>query len=149
MGERARGYAWPPFEAGNTAALTHGARSPRMVRPIAERLMIEAAEVAPWVARRAFGPELEAWAWHEARARLLRAWLDEHGLLDEDDGPRGALGELQRAENAAAKARDRLGLNPLAWARLRAAVEQAGGREDLEDLDAEGRAILEIRGREP
>lgn len=148
MGERARGYAWPPFEAGNTAALTHGARSPRMVRPIAERLMVDAVEVAPWVARPAFGPELEAWAWHEARACLLRTWLDEHGLLDDDDVPRAALGELQRAENAAAKARDRLGLNPLAWARLRAAVEQAGGREDLEDLDAEGRAILEIRGRE-
>lgn len=149
MGEPARGYSWPPFEAGNTAALKHGARSPRMVRPVAERLMVEAVEVAPWVARPAFGPELEAWAWHEARARLLRAWLDEHGLLDDDDAPRGALGELQRAENAAAKARDRLGLNPLAWARLRAAVEQSGRREDLEDLDAEGRAILEIRGRKP
>ena len=90
MGEPARGYSWAPFEVGNGAALKHGARSPRMIRPVAEQLLREVAAVAPWAARPPFAAELDAWAWHEARARLLRAWLDEHGVLDHDDAPQPA-----------------------------------------------------------
>ena len=146
MGEPARGYSWAPFEVGNGAALKHGARSPRMIRPVAEQLLREVAAVAPWAARPPFAAELDAWAWNEARARLLRAWLDEHGVLDHDDAPRPALAELHRAETAAAKCRDRLGLNPLAWARLLAGVEQVGDvGGHLEGLRAEGRAMLEAR----
>ena len=40
---RYAGDTRPPLEVGNTAAQRHGARSPRVLRPIAERLTDELA----------------------------------------------------------------------------------------------------------
>jgi len=44
----ARGYSWPPFEKGNTASLTHGARSPRMIEPLAEAIVNEREGYGPF-----------------------------------------------------------------------------------------------------
>lgn len=142
----ARGYSWPPFAPGNTAALRHGARSPRVLRPIVERLTAELADVAPWSRRPAYAGEVKAWAWAEARCVVLRDWIDEHGVLSE----KGMLaaGELARAEARAASGRDRLGLSPLALAKLLGAFNAApAGTDDdrLEALKAEGRRIVEAR----
>lgn len=140
----ARGYSWPPFEPGNLAALRHGARSERMVRPIADRLAAELATAAPWATQPAFAAEVQAWAWAEARCVLLRAWLDEHGLLDDEGEPRPAAGELARAEASASKARANLGLSPRAWAQLRAAMAAGDhGDDGLAALEAVGRAMAQ------
>ncbi len=145
-GARYPGDTRPPFAEGNTAALRHGARSPGVLRPIVDQLTGELAEVAPWTRRPAYAGEVKSWAWSEARCVVLRDWVDQHGVLSEE----GALaaGELARAESRAATARDRLGLSPLALAKLLGAFSSApSGTDDdaLEALKAEGRRIVEAR----
>ena len=146
-GARYPGDTRPPFEPGHTLSLRHGARSPRMLGPIAERLMAELVEAAPWCQRPAFTAEARSWAWAEARCVVLREWTDQHGLLS--DEALLAAGELARAETRAASARDRLGLNPMSMARLMATISQASagteGDDALEALKAEGRRIVEAR----
>src|SRR5213595_2252112 len=78
----ARHYSWPPFEPGNMKALKHGARSPRMIAPLADLLLEHLEDAAPWCMRPAFEMARYRWAQAQARALLLDAWLDEHGMLD-------------------------------------------------------------------
>lgn len=150
MGEQARGYSWPAFPPGHTLSMRHGARSARTVRPIAEAVAAQLVEVAPWCARPAFHAEVEAWAWQEARCRLLREWLDEVGLLDDEGVPRPACSELARAESAAARGREALGLNPRAWAKLFQAFSGAAvdTEADLAELRRVGREALALRAAE-
>lgn len=150
-GTPARGYSWEQFKQGNAAALTHGARSPRVIDPIVAELVADLSTVAPWTARLAFAAEVSAWANAEARCRVLRHWADEHGVLS-DEGL-AAAGELARAEARASSARDRLGLSPLALAKLLStfATAVASGADDdgaLDRLKAEGAAILAARSLE-
>src|SRR3989440_13061110 len=100
MGER-----HADFEAGNVFSLQHGATSPRSVAPLAERMAAELLDVAPWTAQAAFGAQVQAWAWAEAQAALLRAWIDERGGLDGRGKPRPALALLDRVESRAARLR--------------------------------------------
>jgi hypothetical protein len=141
----ARGYSWPAFKDDNTVSLRHGAHSPRVLRPIADELARELVRVAPWTASPAYASELQAWAWSEARCRVLRAYEDEHGLLS-DEGA-SAAGELHRAETRAASARANLGIGgPLALARVLGALSTTtgdSGEDSLEQLRAEGRRIVE------
>lgn len=144
MGEPARGYSWAPFAPGHTLSMSHGAHSPRMIEPVAAALRDELVQRAPWCAVPAFAPEVDAWANAEARCRLLRAYLDEHGLLTgEDHEPRPALAELHRAESQAAKARDRLGLNPRAWAAVLASLaERPEAKDQVAELRKVGAALV-------
>lgn len=140
--------AWsrPPFEEGNLVALRHGARSPRVLQPIVDAILAEVVQSAPWAMRPAYAAELTSWAWAEARCQILRHWIDEHSLLS--DEAQQAAGELARAESRAASARDRLGLNPLALARLMTTLDTApAGTDDvgLEGLKAEGGRIIAAR----
>ena len=152
MGEPARGgparnYSWPPFEPGNLAALKSGADSPRMVQPLANELAAQVVDAAPWCGHAAFAAEVAAWAWEEARVRLLQAWINERGLLAEESA--GALSQLERAQGRAARLRQNLGLNPVAWSKVLASaatakaagVEAAG--EQVEALAAVGRELTE------
>lgn len=143
---REAAQSWQPFTAGNTAAVTHGANTPELVTPIADALEAELRTVAPWVEGEAFTAEVRSWAWSEAQARLLRAWLDEHGVLDPDGQPRPATTLLRQVESSAAKRRDALGLNPQAMVKLLAgltSVDPAGARSGLDALRESGRRIRE------
>jgi hypothetical protein len=71
-----RGYAWPPFEAGNAAAESHGATSERRWGPMAARLAAEAVGVAPWLSRPAFRSAVAAWSICEAKLHLVDSWLN-------------------------------------------------------------------------
>lgn len=144
----------PPFTAvdGNNpgwlASLHHGARSPNVLAPLADQIEAEVRQDAPWVNRAAFAGSVRSYAYAEAELTLRRAWIDQHGLVDEEGNPRPGTERLERAEARAAKLRDQLGLNPLGYARLIATVAGAIGpiQEDaLEALRAEGRAILAAR----
>ena len=112
-GGPARGYSWLPFEAGNEAALRHGATSERRIRPLARnqkrRLMrqigLRASELDP--VGKAY---LEHYARLTAKVVLIDAYIEEVGLLDERGEPRpclalylslhraalGALGKLEQ-----------------------------------------------------
>lgn len=149
MGEPARGYSWPPFAAGHELSLTHGAKSERRWRPLAERLEAAAVDHAPWLARPAFRAALRSWAKAEAQATLVADWLDEHGLLDEDGEPRPAATFALRLEASAAARRQRLGLDPMAFAKLLQTFSATPGTDDvLAALRAEGAAILTARSPE-
>ncbi len=144
------GERQPPFEPGNTVALSHGARSPRMVEPIARELAAELVTVAPWTSRPAFAADIAAWANSEAQCRLLRAYIDEHGLLDGEGEPRSALGLLDKAESRAARLRQALGLSPMGLGRLLATLTAAArgtdeARTELDAVRAEGRRLVEAR----
>lgn len=144
----ARGYSWPPFALGHEVNLKHGARTKRIIQPLADAMAAELVSVAPWTARPAFAAEITSWAWAESMCAVLRAWISEHAPMS-DEGLLAA-GELARAETRAATARDRLGLNPLALAKLLGAVGSAvtagaDGSDALEALKAEGARIVEAR----
>jgi hypothetical protein len=123
-----RGYSWPPFESGNWVGLRHGATSPRVLRPIAEQLAAGLAEVAPWTSAASFAGVTASWAWGEAQAAVLRAYLDERGLVVDDDGqPRPAAAMLERVEGRLAGLRAQLGLTPLSLGKLLATLSQVDG----------------------
>jgi hypothetical protein len=149
----ARGYSWPPFEAGNTAALKHGASSPRKIRPIAEEIREVLLAEAPWIDRPAFAGAVRSLCWTEAQVVLLTEWLNEHGVLrdrgvDElEPQPRAATRLLRDLENRAEKLRSSLALTPTSMAKmlgtLRAVVEDSD--DGLMALKAEGRKMLAAR----
>lgn len=144
MGADARGYSRPPFDAGNNAAETHGATSPRKVRPLADQLVRDLSTVAPWCAQEAFASTVAAWAWSESQTALLRAYIDECGLIDAEGRPLPALTMLDRCEARAARLRADLGLNPRSWAALVASLGSAdheAAARGLESLRATGREL--------
>lgn len=70
------------------------------------------------------------------------------GALDDEGTPRSYLGELDRAENRAASARDRLGLNPASAARLAAYLAGAERSLSLTQLWAQEAVQEPISGPE-
>lgn len=127
----------PPFAQGNTLALVHGARSPRVVEPIALALRNEAIEATPHLGDARWASELDAWARAEAKVVVLMQYESKVGALDENGAPRSYLAELDRAEKRAASARDRLGMNPASAARLASCLAGAERSMSLAQLWAQ------------
>lgn len=145
MGDPARGYSWAPFQQGNQAAMTHGAASPNVVRPLADAIAAELLEQAPWLRSQLYTGTVGALAWVEAQCVLIREWLDAHGLLDGEGMPRPAATWLVKLEARAENLRARCGLDPLSMAKLLGAVQALGSgaaADELEALKAEHRAVV-------
>ena len=121
-GGPARGYSWPPFEPGNLAAVTHGARSPALVRERAEQLAPQVLEVHPHLDERRDGPAVMRYATLLARIERVYAWLGERAdavFADVESGEvHGVYQRLGEWERAAGLSEDRLGLSPLTRAKL-------------------------------
>ena len=125
-GVPAKGYTWPPFEPGNVAALRHGAFYPRRYEPLAEELVTnllalaaEPSSPVAYLTEEPYRPAVWAWARCEARIQLVTEYLlDKGGDLDPDGEVRPAARLLEVLEGRAEKLRARLGLDPLARARL-------------------------------
>lgn len=133
-----------PYQPGNWESATHRALSPRAVAPLADQLGAELGSMAPWCAQPAFGATVAAWAWAEAQAALLRAYVDEHGLLDDNGAPLPACALLDRVEARAGRLRAELGLTPRAWASLVASLGSAdheAAARGLDSLRAVGREL--------
>lgn len=119
----------PPFAPGNTLSpSTHGAYSPRKVEPLAQELvdLVLGDDSVPAYAK-ASAYRLELWATcrAEAQVQLLSEYLIAKG--EESGDGLGDLGDerikaayllLHRAEARAASGRTRLGLTPIAAARM-------------------------------
>ncbi len=136
----------PGGDRGEALARRHGAYRDAEIAPLAEALVEELAEVAPWVARPAFDGEVLAVARAQAMAELLWRHLVEVGPVDGRGKPRPALEAWHRAEARAERLRQNLGLSPRSWAALLRSMSESGGDEDaIEQLKAEGRRILEAR----
>jgi hypothetical protein len=121
----ARGYSWEQFKPGHTLSIRHGAYSTRRINPIAEALAedllaLAAIDGSPvqYLASQAWLATVHAWADAEARAQLIREYLDEVGMWDAKGEPRKVMPDLHKFERRAADLRGRLGLDPLSRARL-------------------------------
>lgn len=108
----------PPAPAGNLRAVRHGAHSPAIVEPVAQELATRIVEAAAYLAEPRFQPSVEAWSRAEAKCALLNAYLEDHGHLDRHGRPRPAFRLLREWERRASEERDRLGLSPVAAAKL-------------------------------
>lgn len=127
LGGTARGYSRPPFEPGNTAAVTHGAHSAGIVDSLAAEYVQAAVDAAPYLALARFAFALTAWARVEARCELLSRYIDSHGIQNTRGTPRmSVLATLAASERAAARGRDALGLTPDSAARIAATIRASG-----------------------
>lgn len=118
----------PPFQPGHTLSpTTHGAYSPRKVEPLAQELVdlvLADGSVPAYAKASAYRLELWATCRAEAQVQLISEWLmsiatekDPLGDLT-DESVRSAHLLLHRAEARAASGRTRLGLTPVAAARM-------------------------------
>ncbi len=141
-GGPARGWAWPPAEPGNVLALVTGARSQRVVDPLAAELVGEVLgdDGTSYLAEPKYAPALRAWARAEARVLLLVAALERRGLEDDEGNPSSWLAAVERSEAAAERARGRLGLDPLSRSKITAATASAT-RDGMAALLTHGRAL--------
>lgn len=92
-------------------ALKHGTRSPEIVNPIANQLADDVIQRRPDLTR--YPEAVAAWAALEAKAFLLRNFIDEVGMFA-GNRLRPGVNLLLRFEEAARRARRELGLNPAA-----------------------------------
>ena len=112
----------PPFEKGNLVAVRSGAYSPRLVRdaaqPIVALLVQELADEAPWLSSPLYALEIEAYTDAVAARRMLADDIVERRAAGKQV-PLRTFEVLATLTNAAGRAADRLGLNPLGKARPR------------------------------
>lgn len=126
-GVPARGYTWEPFQPGNQVALTHGAYSDRLIAPRAREIaqgMQEAGELPDYLAQPRYRGAVMDLATALARRERLEVWLEATAAegvppeLSENGEVRSAAAFLAKVERSIERLRDRLGLSPLAAARL-------------------------------
>ncbi|GAB38504.1 MULTISPECIES: hypothetical protein [Gordonia] len=112
----ARNYSWEPFVANNTKSLKHGAYSERVITPMAAQIGNDLVEAHPHL--REFKEATLEYARVDAQVECLQMWVDEHGELDDAGQPTGATVLLLRTRKHLLNLADRLGITPLARARL-------------------------------
>jgi hypothetical protein len=126
-GGPARGYSWPPFEKGNTKAMTHGCYSAKTLAPMQQELAAELREAMGPI----YSPQFEGTvaAASLALSRLHRAemWLDEHGMIDEDGELRPLTRMIGQWQAEARRSLEMLTLTPLSQAKLGLSLQQARG----------------------
>jgi AcrR family transcriptional regulator len=150
----ARRYSWEPFQPGHTLTLKHGAYSDRLVEPRALEIahaMADAEELPDYLAQPRYRGAVLDLARSLAQRERLEAWLAEHATpgtpleLAENGDVRGAAVLLERVERAIERHRDRLGLSPLAAARLgkdvaaqQVSLSQVWAQMDAQESDGDG-----------
>jgi hypothetical protein len=100
----------PPFEPGNPSKMTHGARAPGRLKPIAEGYLERLRAIAPTRREREDELAFERLAWLLARIHVTEEWLDERGVLDERGEARPVLAQLSTWENSARRMMVELGM---------------------------------------
>lgn len=121
----ARGYSWPPFGEGNTAALRHGAYSDAVVAPRAREILaglLEDPQMPGHVRSPAWRYQAKAWARAEAIADVLYEHVAEMGaegmMTPKLAGTKSPVDIWRAADAHAGRLRARLGLDPVAYAGL-------------------------------
>lgn len=127
----------PDFEAGNTAHLVHGARSPRVIAERAAQVHAELLEVADWLEAEHFAPAVQRYLDAAATEALLMDFIRQ---VTAEKGvgkvPVRTWEQLTAARRLAAKLGQDLGLDPIGHARLRAVAGHA---------ELVGRSVAEAR----
>lgn len=149
-GAPARGYTWEPFQPGHTLTLKHGAYSERLVEPRALEIaqgMADAGELPDYLAQPRYRGAVMDLARSLAQRERLADWLNANAAegtpleLADNGEVRGAAVLLERVERAVERHRDRLGLSPLAAARLGkdVAAQQVSLAQVWAQMDQEGK----------
>ena len=144
----ARGYSWPPFEDGNTAALVHGGYSDSAITERAEQVTHHLFELAPWLADDdVYVIPVARFVRVEARSQMLSEAIAEKaaekGILSV--GAR-IIEAATACDRLATRLADDLGLSPLGKAKLKA-LTAAGelGAASLADVAERGSEIRKRR----
>ncbi len=151
----ASGYSWPPFEAGNVAALKHGATSPRTVAAKAAEVRAQLLEQFAYLAEDIFAESVERYCRAEARAVLLHDHIERVAAEQGVEAVRPYLWqEAARAEGNAQKFASDCGLDPAGHARIARdlgvarSIGQKLAGDSLVSFAAEGRKLRQLRARE-
>ncbi|QIK76040.1 hypothetical protein [Nocardioides piscis] len=150
-GTPTRGYSWEPFTAGNQVAVTHGAYSERLVEPRAREIaqgLADSGELPAYLAEPRYRGAVMDLARCLAQRERLGAYLEATATqavpaeLAENGEVRSAAALLGKVERALERHRDRLGLSPLAAARLGkdVAAQQVSLAQVWAQMDAEAEA---------
>ena len=143
-----RGYSWPPFEAGNRAALKHGAFSQQLREEATKEISPLILEAAPWLDRPEYALTIDRYLRTEAAAlvtfRAIETIVTTRGA---EHVPRKLWQAWNAATNSASKQAALLGLDPTSRERI-AAARRFDHQEALERLSAVGRATRAAQGRE-
>lgn len=139
----------PPFQPGNTLAVTHGAYSPALIEPAADAMIQAIQDSAAWsyLAAPEFAIALRSWARAAARVERLEEWV-EGMTMDQaaysDRGQTSPLELLRKWTTTLDGKAARLGLDPLSQARL--GKDIAGRKQaDAATLLTQARAAAEGR----
>lgn len=116
---RGTGDRHPDFEPNNLAAVTHGARSDRLVAAGAKVFEEALLREAPWLGAPHFAAAVSAWSMAEERARRFLEHADAAALLDSEGNETGASVAAGRWSDRSARLREALGLTPSSYARIR------------------------------
>lgn len=113
----------PPFQPGNSLAVTHGASSPARVDPLAQQYIAEILEDegTQYLQAARFQSALWHWAQAQARVQLLTEYVDSMTMDAATRSDRGQTSPLELLRKWMATAQtwaSRLGLDPLSAARL-------------------------------
>jgi hypothetical protein len=140
-----RGYSWPPFEAGNTAALVHGSYSERAIAERAVEVHAELLRHCPYLDEDRYMPSVRRYLEAAAREHLAHeALVSGKGKLSSR-----LLEAATSASRLAWRMGDELGLTPRGHLELRALLAGTTSAEaSLADLAAEGRAAMAARSVE-
>ena len=128
----ARGYSWPPFENGNTAARRHAFYAEKF-QPLEREEIAETAEllrdVLPLYSS-AFEPLVQLLAARLWRIKRAYAYIDEH---PEEDVPRSLLVNLGTLENTVSRDLEALGLSPRSAAALGIDLQRLARASDSDE----------------
>lgn len=122
----------PPFTkgneyrvgAGNKIAQTHGAFTPSIVEPEAEKYRdaILADPESSYLKAPRFSKRLWSYCLSEARVMRIEAWvstMSDEEAARSDKGQTSPLELLRKWKTTASNEADKLGLTPVSWARIR------------------------------
>ncbi|MDH3021556.1 hypothetical protein QEN41_16360 [Gordonia alkanivorans] len=116
-GVPARGYSWESFKPGNMAAVKSGAYSPRIVEPLADLVYADLLEQHPRLRNPLYAVMVRDFARTVVRVERMEERLAD-GDLDSDGNPLPGSASLLRQRTHLMHLADRLGLTPLANAKL-------------------------------
>ncbi len=131
----ARGYSWEPFTANNTKSLKHGARSERIIAPLAAAIANDLLAQHSRLRDNLYREAVLEYSRTLAQVDVLQEWVDEHGMIGADGKPTGAAEYLLRVRKHASNLAGQLGLTPLANAKL--GKDSAAASVDIAKLMAE------------
>ena len=144
----------PPFAPGNKAAMTHGAHTEDELSPLAQQILtrlLEDPRMPDHVRSPMFLMEGAAWGRAEAAAALLWNHVAAMGIdaaTRLDPGRvRSLLDMWIAAEKLAGRGRDKMGLNPSGYAKIRKdlGIAAKAGEDALESMASRGAEITARR----